>query len=151
VTSDNRHGNAGFLALAQCQAVKADGNRCGSFGKAIPEVGGVYCFQHDPRRSPAERRERARFAARQQRGKHSPQRLKRMLPPRLVDVYEKLEEAMGGLLEGSFPPTRATAMATVATAMVRVLERGEHEQMLRDLERAAKVDEDDEADVVIEG
>jgi hypothetical protein len=73
-----------------------------------------------------------------------------MLPPRLVDVYEKLEEAMGGLLEGSFPPTRATAMASVASAMVRVLERGEMEQKLRDLERAAKVDADDEADMVIE-
>jgi hypothetical protein len=68
-----------------------------------------------------------------------------------VDVYEQLEQAMGGVLEGTFPPTRATAMASVASAMARVLSQGELEQRLRDLERAAKVDAaDDEADVVIE-
>ncbi len=75
-------------------------------------------------------------------------RLTRLIPPRLIAVYEHLEKALIDAYEGRLPATRASAMASVATAMVRVLESGEIEQKVRELERVAQ---DEDPELLFEG
>lgn len=125
-----------FPHQAKCSGIRVDGERCRSF--ASPETG--FCWFHDPRPEVAMRR----TAGRREASKYKRQkRLKALLPPRLVSVYEHLEKALIDAYEGRLPATRAAAMASVATAMVRVLEAGEIEQKVRELEQAAAGDDGD--------
>ncbi|MGH8936591.1 MAG: hypothetical protein ACRDXD_10090 [Acidimicrobiia bacterium] len=80
-----------------------------------------WCFTHDPSR-PEERRE-----ARRRGGKASAKvvRISRLAPPALLDVYERLERALTETHDGTLSPRRATAMASVARAMVTVLQVGD--------------------------
>jgi hypothetical protein len=118
----------------RCRGIKADGTRCGSFrGRS------GYCFNHDPNVDRA-----AKFAARGRGGRNSSRavRAQRMLPPRLRPVFERLERAMDEVVEGTISPTRATALASLASASVRVLEAGEMEERLRRMETATGDEED---------
>jgi hypothetical protein len=110
----------------QCQGRRRDGRPCTS-----PLVGADgYCFAHSPTRA-AERQ-----AAQQRGGQHraSVVRLRGLCPPKLVQVYEQLEAALGEVHAGTLPPTQAMAMAALARAMVAVLQAGELEERLRRVE-----------------
>ena len=74
--------------------------------------------------------------ARRKGGRNSARaaRLDRLVPPRLLSVYDALEEALGEVHDGALDPRVATAMASLAGAMVRVLTAGEVEERLRRLE-----------------
>jgi hypothetical protein len=72
-------------------------------------------------------------------GKHSAKiyRLKALAPPRLRTIYDELEEALYGVKTGALTPGQANAMANVARAMAQLLEVGELEDKVRQLEEAA--------------
>lgn len=64
-------------------------------------------------------------------------RLGKLVPPRLMSVYDRLEEALGQVHQGELEPRIAQAMAALAGAMVRVLTSGELESRVRALEAAS--------------
>ncbi len=82
-----------------------------------------YCFAHDP--ATKDRRE----AARVKRGENSSHaaRLEKLLPSRLRPPFDRLEAAVKEVHEGHLDPHRATAMASVAGAMVKIIKAGEEE------------------------
>lgn len=90
----------------------------------------AYCFAH----SPTLAAERAAGQARGGKHRASVVRLRGLCPPRLVSVYEELEQALGEVHRGELPAGRAIAMAALARSMVAVLTAGEVEQRLRELE-----------------
>lgn len=109
-----------------CRATRKDGQRC----RATP-TGDGFCLAHSP--ALADKR-RAAYA----RGGHNKARhvrLARLMPPRLVPVFEVLERALAEVHDGDLDPPRAQAMAAVAGALVRVLTSGELEGRLRRLEK----------------
>jgi hypothetical protein len=113
----------------QCQGQRKDGRPCTS-----PLVGADgYCFAHSPTRT-AERQ-----AAQQRGGQHraSVVRLHRLVPPRLLPIFDRLEAALGEVHDGTLSPGQAMAMAALARALVAVLTAGEVEQRLRELEGRA--------------
>ena len=112
--------------LRHCQAVTADGRGCRSF--AVNEKG--WCYIHDPEKA-AQRTE-----ARSKGGKHSARasRIDKLMPPRLKPVYALLERSMAEVYKGNLKPATGTALAAIARACVAVLEAGELEERVRDME-----------------
>lgn len=109
-----------------CAGLRRDGHGCGAPALA----GDGWCYSHHPHRV------EERTAARQRGGRNraTAARLRALLPPRLIPVYERLEGALGGVLDGTLDPRQATAAAAVARAMVAVLVSGELEARVRKLE-----------------
>ena len=128
----------------RCKGLKPDGTRCRAFQGRTG-----YCFHHDDRLT-----DKDRYRARQKGGQHSSKiaRAEKMLPPRLRNVFQRLDQAMIDVVEGTLPPTRASALASLASASVRVLEAGEIEERLRDMERVASDDTltDDDLDEILD-
>jgi hypothetical protein len=117
-----------------CRATRRDGQPCQA--RALP--GSPHCWAHDP--ACAEQRAEARKRG----GRNSAKlvRLRGLVPPRLVSVYDRLEDALGEVHDGTLDPKVGSAMAALARAMVSVLTTGEIEQWVRDLETAAKQSSD---------
>jgi hypothetical protein len=111
--------------LVPCPATRRDGQPC----RGIANSSG-FCMAHDPTLAD-KRREAARLGG---KGKARIARLGKLMPPRLVSVYDHLEEALGQVHKGELDPRVATAMAALAGAMVRVLTSGELEERVRRLE-----------------
>ena len=111
--------------LVPCSATRRDGLPC----RGIAHKGG-FCMAHDPTLA-EKRREAARLGG---KGKARIARLGKLVPPRLIAVYDHLEEALGEVHRGELTPQQATAMASLAGAMVRVLTSGELEERVRRLE-----------------
>ena len=111
--------------LLPCPATRRDGQPC----RAIANSGG-FCMAHDPALA-EKRREAARLGG---KGKARVARLGKLVPPRLMAVYDTLELALGQVYRGEIDARVATAMASLAGAMVRVLTSGELEQRVRLLE-----------------
>jgi hypothetical protein len=63
-----------------------------------------------------------------------------LAPASLKPVAQHLFEALEGLAEGALDPKIATAMASVASALVRVVTSGELEERLRALEEGGPRD-----------
>ena len=82
-----------------------------------------YCFAHDP--ATKDKREAARVKG----GENSSHaaRLEKLLPSRLRPTFDRLETAIKEVHEGRLDPRRATAMASVAGAMVKIIKAGEQE------------------------
>lgn len=118
----------------RCAAARRDGRPC----TAPVLTGSSYCFAHAPDRA-AER-----AAARRKGGQHSAAavRLRALVPPRLVSVYDQLEAALGEVHAGTLEPRQAQAMASLARAMVAVLTAGELEERVRRLEADAAAEGD---------
>jgi len=105
----------------QCQATRKDGRPCTAFA-----VRQGRCVGHLPSAIEARRkggRQRARIA-----------RLHSLVPTRLLTVYDALDDALKEVHGGKIDPRIATAMASLAGAMVRVLTAGELEERVRRLE-----------------
>ncbi len=58
----------------------------------------------------------------------------RLAPVALRPVFESLRDALGEVHQGELDPRVATAMASLAGAMVRVVTSGELEERVRALE-----------------
>ena len=109
-----------------CQGVRKDGSPC-----TAPVLdGGQFCYAHDPAKTDE------RDEARRKGGRNSSSlaRVAKLLPARLGGIYDVLERAIGEVHDGSLEPIRANAIANLARAAAAVLQAGEMEQRLRDLE-----------------
>ncbi len=107
--------------VQRCPAVKRDGSACGA--KAGPSG---FCIGHTPRAQEA----RAKGGA----GTSRQARALKALPPRLRPVADMLASALTEVHEGSLDPRAASAMASLAGALVRVVSAGEFEDRVRALE-----------------
>jgi len=89
-----------------------------------------YCFSHSPAL------EKKRLEARAKGGKNSARaaRLRALVPPRLMPVYDRLEKTLEEVHGGKLESKQAQAMASLARAMVAVLTSGELEERVRGLE-----------------
>lgn len=117
----------------QCAATRKNGLAC----SATPLPGSRFCFAHDPAR--AEQRDAAR-----KRGGHNRSnvaRLRGLMPARLEPVFNLLESALTEVHAGSLAPARATAMASVARALIDVYQAGELEDRVRRIEARAEAQE----------
>jgi hypothetical protein len=90
-----------------------------------------YCYVH----APALDGVRAEARRRGGRNRASAVRLRALVPPRLIPIFERLEAALERVDRGELDPRQAQAMASVARALVSVLQAGELEQRVRDLEQ----------------
>jgi hypothetical protein len=109
----------------QCESTKRNGEPCQA--QALPAS--QFCWAHDPnlKAKRAEARNRAKIV-----------RLHGLVPPRLLPVFDTLEQALTEVHRGAITPGQATAMAAISRAMVSALTVGELEQRVRDLETAAE-------------
>ena len=82
-----------------------------------------YCFAHDP--STKDERDAARVKGGENSSRAA--RLEELLPSHLRPMFDGLEAAMKELREGRLDPRQATAMASLAGAMVKVIKAGEEE------------------------
>lgn len=113
-----------------CESLKADGTSCRSL--ALPS--GSYCWAHDPEMAAERRRARAQGGANSARSR----RLSKLMPERLRPVWDLLEKALTETHAGTLEPRVASAMASLASAMCKVVQLGEMETRLRDVEVALK-------------
>ena len=70
----------------------------------------------------------ARESARVRGGKNSSSRarLEKLMPERLRPTFELLEKAVTDVYEGRLAPQKASAMASVTSAMVKIIKAGEN-------------------------
>ena len=105
----------------RCVSTRRDGAPC----TAQAGVSG-YCIGHDPGALEARRK-----------GGHAASRAERagkLLPARLQPMVSLLEDALGEVHRGELDPRAASAMASLAGALVRAMTAGELEERLRTLE-----------------
>jgi hypothetical protein len=112
-----------------CEATRADHRPC-----TTHVVGdGRFCFAHSPelvaKRDAARRRGGANRATRV--------RLAKLMPLHLIPVFETLRGVLDDVVADRIEPKNAAAAASVARAMVTVLQHGEVEERLRKLEEHA--------------
>ncbi len=109
-----------------CQATRKDGRPCDT--RIVGDA--PYCFGHDP----ALREERAAARRRGGQNRVTARRLSRLMPLHLVPVFETLRGVLDDVVADRIEPKNAAAAASVARAMVAVLQHGEIEERLRRLE-----------------
>ncbi|MDO8674303.1 MAG: hypothetical protein Q7O66_23080 [Dehalococcoidia bacterium] len=109
----------------RCTATRKDGKPCGAFA-----LSSGLCYGHDPARQADREAARARGG----RNSSTAARLRGAIPARLLPIYDKLELALNEVHTGALDTRRATAMAALARALVAVLQAGELEDRLRQLE-----------------
>ena len=114
-----------------CAATRTDGRPCQAW--ALPT--GRFCWAHAPEHAASQREARRRGGAH----RANSARLHALVPPRLISVYDKLEQVLDEVIAGTLEPKYAVAAAAVARAMVSVLVAGETEQRIRDLEARARL------------
>jgi len=109
-------------SIAQhCVSTRRDGAPCTAQAGASG-----YCIGHDPGAQEARRK-----------GGHATsgtERAGELLPARLQPVVSILEGALGEVHRGELDPRAASAMASLAGALVRAITAGELEERLRALE-----------------
>lgn len=120
---------------APCHGTRRDGTPCR--GTAMRDG---YCFSHHP--DAVETLAAARRRGGQNRSNAA--RLRGLVPPRLVPIFDRLEATLTGVLDGSLDPRQATAAASVARALVAVLQAGELESRVRRLEGDRTLGEEDD-------
>ena len=105
----------------RCASTRQDGAPC----TAQAGTSG-YCIGHDSGAVEARRK-----------GGHATSRAERagkLLPARLQPMVSLLEDALGDVHRGELDPRAASAMASLAGALVRTITAGELEERLRALE-----------------
>jgi len=107
--------------IQHCPTTRRDGEPC----TARPGPSG-YCIGHDAGAEDARRKGGL--------GKSRAIRAEKLLPARLRPIAVMLEEALGEVHRGDLDPRVATAMASLAGALVKVITSGEMEERLRALE-----------------
>ncbi len=110
-----------------CRGMRADGEEC----RSVVVARSGWCFTHDPNKADERNEARRRGGA----GSSNVARLRRHLgPSQLGSIFTRLEEALEELHTGRLSPNRASAMASVARAMVTVLQAGELEERIQAIE-----------------
>src|SRR5439155_13952513 len=100
----------------RCGATAKNGQPCSG-----RPSGSGFCFAHDPALSAT------RESARVRGGKNSSSRARfeKLMPERLRPTFELLEKAVNEVYEGRLAPQRASAMASLAGTMVKIIKAGE--------------------------
>lgn len=111
--------------ITTCTATKKDGTPC--VLPALPSTD--VCFAHSPQAA------EARAAG--GRGTASTERAFKMLPAKLKPLFYDLKDLYRDCRNGDVSPEIARACAAVARVMVVVLERGQLEEEIQAIERAA--------------
>jgi hypothetical protein len=107
----------------RCAAVrKRDGQACG----ALALKGSAYCMAHDPRSS--------EWRVLGGKASSNANRALKLLPARLVPIFERLLRVFEQLDAGTYDRQVATAMATVAGTLMRIVQAGELEERMRTIE-----------------
>lgn len=109
-------------AALVCGATRVDGTPC----RSRPVSGEERCIGHRATANDA-RRAGGRATTRAARAD-------RLLPARLRPIATRLERAMEEVHNGKLDPRVATALASLASALVRVSAAGELEERMRGLE-----------------
>ena len=115
---------------SRCSALRRDGQPCRSWVVGDASL----CFSHAPGRQA----ERDQARSRGGRNRSSTARLRGLVPPRLLSVFDKLEAALDDVLADRLDPKNATAAASLARAMTAVLQVGELEERVRQLEQGTE-------------
>lgn len=112
-TSEEETGNTN---RTRCGAITKNGQPCGG----RPSESG-FCFAHDPALSST------RESARVRGGKNSSSRarLEKLMPERLRPTFDLLEKAVTDVYEGRLAPPKASAMASLTSAMIKIIKAGE--------------------------
>ena len=110
----------------QCPAVTKAGKRCG--GKVTSSG---YCVAHDPQAN--------EWRALGGHARSNASRAAKLMPARLLPIVERLEQVFADLGDGKMDERVkvALAMATVATTIGRLIQAGEYEERLREIEQLA--------------
>jgi hypothetical protein len=111
--------------MVTCIATRKDGAAC-----TTPARTSGYCFAHDP--ALQDKRRAASSAGGKNKATHL--RLDKLTPASLRPVLTKLYAALDGLEDGTVEPKVGTAMASVASVIVRVHEAAEMEARVTALE-----------------
>ena len=114
--------------LQRCPAIKKNGDPC-----TARATGDGFCIGHSPNALEARRKGGAATS--------KLNRAKMLMPARLKPVSERLERALEEVHTGELEPRKATAMASVAGALVKVVTSGELEERVRMLESRVKKSE----------
>ena len=113
----------------RCQAVKKNRQPC-----TATAVRNGYCFGQAPELEATRREARRKGGAATSKAS----RASKLLPSRLRPVAELLEKALEEVHSGLLDPRKATAMSSLASALIRVFEAGQMEERLRTLEEKLK-------------
>jgi hypothetical protein len=116
------------LPPKQCQATRKDGSPC-----RAPAVADGLCFAHRGGEAAAAARSRGG------RGRANAARAMRRMAGGLRPIADALALALDEVHSGDLDPRRAVAMASLASALVRVTTAGELEERLAALEKRAGV------------
>ena len=106
-----------------CQALRRDGRPC--IGRPVP--GSPYCVAHHPNA--------AVWRAKGGHGRSNHERAAKLLPARLRPIADTLQEAFDRCYRGELTEKRAAALAVLARALVTVVQAGEYEERVRELEQ----------------
>lgn len=107
---------------ARCSALRKDGKPCRAFAR----VDGL-CIAHCPQAN--------EWRSAGGRGTRTSARMLRLLPDRLRPVFERLVSVYERLDAGDYDRQQAVAMAQVAGVLVRIVQAGELEERMREIER----------------
>ncbi len=123
------HRSRGPSDPKRCESTKRNGGPCQA--QALPDS--PHCWAHVPGRA------EQRAEARRKGGHHSAKvmRLHWLAPPRLLPIFDQLEQALGEVHAGELDPKQAQAMAALARALATLLTAGELEERVRRLEAGA--------------
>src|SRR5947207_2388581 len=111
----------------RCLATRRDGTPC-----RAAATHGDYCWAHAPGLDEARQAARAKGG----QGKATAARAERLVLAILRPVLDGLVEVFGEVKAGTRDPKVATALASVASAIVKVYGAGTMEERLTDIERA---------------
>jgi len=118
----------------RCGAKRKDGRPC-----AARVMGaGEHCFAHDPRRVAQRDQARRKGGANSATAARAEKLVPAVLRPVLVTLLQTLQGAQAGTIE----PRRATAIGSVARAIVAVYQVGTLEERLQALEAARATHEE---------
>ncbi len=115
-------------SVPKCRGTRGDGKPC----ESVVVGASGWCFAHDPDLEAERRQARLRGGV----ASSNVARLRRHLGPSLLGpVFDRLESALGELHSGELSPSQASAMASLSRSMVAVLEAGQLEERIDQLER----------------
>ena len=106
----------------RCAALRKDGQPCQAFAMHTG-----LCIAHAP--------ESRGWRVLGGQATRTSERAMKLLPLRLVPIFQRLEQDFLKLDAGEYDRQRATAMATVAGVLIKIVQAGEFEERLRIIEQ----------------
>ncbi len=116
------------METRRCRGIRRDGAPC----QAPPHTIGLsgYCWAHDPAKAAAQRAARAKGG----RHKATAARAEKLVPATLRPTLATLLAAVDEVQDGRLAPGQASAMASLAGAIVRLYQTGVLEERIASLE-----------------